>query len=104
MLVTVVGASFDYIDDFTMRVKIKKIDCLPTTNLLNLKSNTMKNTVQIYCFYMFYNMFSEKIILILCYFNIWAAVLKKRNKNAPVIQGHFYFFCVLFLLNIDAIQ
>ena len=61
---------FDYIDDFTMRVKIKKIDCLPTTNLLNLKSNTMKNTMQIYCFYMFYNMFSEKIILVLCYFNI----------------------------------
>lgn len=32
------------------------------------------------------------------------AVLKKRNKNAPVLQGHFYFFCVLFLLNVDAIQ
>lgn len=30
----------------------------------------MKNMVQIYCFYVFYNMFSEKIILILHYFNI----------------------------------
>ena len=25
---------------------IKKIDCLTTTNLVNLKSNTMKNTLQ----------------------------------------------------------
>jgi hypothetical protein len=31
---------------------IKKEDCLPTTqSLLNLKSNTMKNTVQRYCFF-----------------------------------------------------
>ena len=30
----------------------KKEDCLPTTqSLLNLKSNTMKNTVQRYCFF-----------------------------------------------------
>ena len=32
-----------------MRVYIKKIDCLPTTNLqLTLKSNTMKNSMQNY--------------------------------------------------------
>ena len=29
----------------------KKIDCLTTINLVNLKSNTMKNTVQRYMFY-----------------------------------------------------
>ena len=27
-------------------LRIKKIDCLTTTNLVNLKSNTMKNTLQ----------------------------------------------------------
>ena len=29
-------------------LRIKKIDCLTTTNLVNLKSNTMKNTLQMY--------------------------------------------------------
>ena len=29
-------------------LKIKKIDCLTTTNLVNIKSNTMKNTLQMY--------------------------------------------------------
>ncbi len=30
------------------RIGTKKIDCLTTTNLVNLKSNTMKNTLQRY--------------------------------------------------------
>ena len=30
----------------TIGAIIKKIDCLTTTNLVNLKSNTMKNTLQ----------------------------------------------------------
>ena len=30
------------------RISTKKIDCLTTTNLVNLKSNTMKNTLQRY--------------------------------------------------------
>ena len=38
-------------------LRIKKIDCLTTTNLVNLKSNTMKNTMQIYRIYVIQHTF-----------------------------------------------
>ncbi len=53
--------------DELKEVGTKKIDCLTTTNLDNLKSNTMKNTVQIYCFCMFYNIYSDEKVIV---FNI----------------------------------
>ena len=42
-------------------LRIKKIDCLTTTNLVNLKSNTMKNTLQMYgLFHLLYKIHHTK--------------------------------------------
>ena len=44
-------------------LRIKKIDCLTTTNLVNLKSNTMKNTLQMYgLFHLLYKIRHTKCI------------------------------------------
>ena len=44
-------------------LRIKKIDCLTTTNLVNLKSNTMKNTLQMYgLFHILYKIRHTKCI------------------------------------------
>ena len=47
----------------------KKIDCLTTTNLVNLKSNTMKNTLQKYGEFLFPTNFRIKICDEFAFFN-----------------------------------
>ena len=53
----------------------KKIDCLTTTNLVNLKSNTMKNTLQKYGEFLFPTNFRKKICAIFAFFNHSNAIL-----------------------------
>ena len=53
----------------------KKIDCLTTTNLVNLKSNTMKNTLQKYGEFLFPTNFRKKICALFAFFNHSNAIL-----------------------------
>ena len=57
------------------RIGTKKIDCLTTTNLVNLKSNTMKNTLQKYGEFLFPTNFRKKICAIFAFFNHSNAIL-----------------------------
>ena len=56
-------------------VGTKKIDCLTTTNLINLKSNTMKNTVQIYGYLLYVSYIRTKNSTYLPKFSISKRIL-----------------------------
>ena len=67
-------------------LRIKKIDCLTTTNLVNLKSNTMKNTLQRYAVLEFYaKLLQQKRFALIIFnnkgFNYGTPNRIRHNKN-----------------------
>ena len=79
-------------DKVRMHIQKKRRIVIPTTqSLLNLKSNTMKNTVQRYCFFLYLpNILTKKYVLQHVFYNF--AICKLQNstkmwKNLPISKN-----------------